>query len=294
MHFLEKVKWINKIPKKYRDDFKSVLSRQNVHQVVDIGDEDYIVNIIDESKVVEKQDCKGELHVMCASNAFTVKPVNYKMVFGERNELVILKREGLNLTEDEDNAIDKYATLFCATIKKELDYHIQYRVQVIEETVEIEVKPVEIEVKKEQVEVVNEVKKEDVAPKKEEIVNETKAKSNEFSLEGVYEPIAKSGEKHINITAYYRACVIGVSIDSDNETLVNLHVAADENMEFFDKVRTISTAICMAQAMGSYFKYKSSDLSMKFYYYQDEVICDDIRVPEEFVDISEIAKAVKN
>lgn len=294
MNVIEKGMWLRKFPKEAKSDVKILLNRVNFHEIKDMGNEDYVINIINETNVVEKKDCEGELHLMCASLGFKKRSMRYKMRFGEKNEMILLKDKNLSLTEAEDLALDRYMASFCTTIKLELDYQVSYGVKLIEshvvkqmpveqmavESVSVEQKPVEqklvqhvVDQNVESVEVEN-------TPVSQE--NDEKGK---FSLDSIYEAVKSKGGTKISLTAYCRNDIFGVNVDVDGQDAACIEIEKNINLEDIDQIRAIATAISLTQALGSYLRLRNHDFEIKFYYYQDTELSIH-HLPENFIDLS--------
>ena len=132
MNIIEKSVWLHKVPKDKRSDLKLLLSRNNFHEIKDIGNEDYVINIVNQDYVVDRENCDGEIYILSASSRYEIKNLRYSLRFGEKNELILLKPENLYLTESEDISLDRYMVSFCSTIKRELDYQVSYGVKIVE------------------------------------------------------------------------------------------------------------------------------------------------------------------
>lgn len=308
MNVIEKGMWLRKFPKDIKSEVKILLNRVNFHDIKDMGNEDYVINIINETCVVDKKDCEGELYIMSAGSRFKVKNLRYRMRFAEKNEMILLKESNMHLTEAEDLALDRYMALFCSTIKIELDYHVSYGVKIIESPVQtmpvqqtVPVQPVPVQPVPVQQTVPMTVEVTPVVTQKiDEVpveVSETvpeKEESNEFSLENIYKAVMNKGGSKISLTSYCKEGIFGVNVDVDGKDAACIEIAKNENLEDIDQIRAIATAISLVQALGSYLRLKDNNFDIKFYYYQD-VELSIHQLPENFIDLSgAIAISVQN
>lgn len=290
MNVIEKGMWLRKFPKDAKSDVKILLNRVNFHEIKDMGNEDYVINIINESNVVDKKDCEGELHLMCASSRFEMKSMRYLMRFGEKNEMILLKEDNMYLTEAEDLALDRYMASFTTTIKIELDYPVLYSVKIVEAPVK-QVQPIQPVQPVQQVQPQLNVVREELVQNNYAAMNvqavETKnvVESNTFDLDSIYRAVSVKEGNKVSLTAFCRDGLFGVNVDIDGQDAACIEVAKNTNLEVIDQIRAIATAISMTQALGSYLRLRNNDYEIKFYYYQDIELSIQ-QLPENFIDLS--------
>lgn len=264
----EKHKLISRVPKEKRADLRMIMNRANFHEARDMGNESYVLNIIDLDCVEEKRDTEGFLYLMCAASRFEIKMLCYKIRYGERNELIVQKKEDEMLTEIEECAWDRYIAEFCNAIKRDLHYQVVYR----DEVIPAPVQPVAVKTK--------EVNKIEVASQKEEVQAPVqKAENNgvtNFSLDQIQKAIATVGEAKVTFTVYTKGGKYGVGIVAGEQTIGDIQIIKSDSLEEVDVVRAMSSAISLAQALGSYIRLYNSEMEVNYILVKDRDIIDEL------------------
>lgn len=276
MNMLEKHKLLNRIPREKRADLKMVMNRSHFYEVRDTGNEQYVLNVVNQDCVVDKIETEGHLYLMCATSRFEMKMLRYQMKFGEKNEIIVLKSKDSNLTSAEEVAWDRYIAEFCGIIKRELDYQIEYR----SETIEEETAPV----------VTNaEVKME--APVANTVNVKTSIPKVDHPLAPIYDAIAQSGEQNVTLIAYARNGEIGVGIDAGLKTVANIKTEVRVTLQDEDVARAMYSSVKLAESIGSYIKLKNASIEIKLVLFKDRDVY--IEMPKDFEIISteELAQA---
>lgn len=285
----EKHKLLSRIPKEKRAELKIIMNRANFHEVRDMGNESYVLNIIDLDCIEEKRDTEGFLYLMCASSKFEIKMLCYKLRYGDRNEIIVQKREDEALTEIEECAWDRYVAEFCTAIKRDLHYQVVYSSEVIP----VPVKQVQVQSR----EVQNiEIPKVEVSSQKEESsVSEIKIENGvtNFSLEQIQKAIASVGEKKVTFTVYTKSGKYGVGIVAGEQTIGDVQIIKSDSLEEVDVVRAMSAAISLAQALGSYIRLYNSNMEVNYILVKDRDIIKEL-IPEKtftVVDLQDVQVA---
>lgn len=276
MNMLEKHKLLNRIPREKRADLKMVMNRSHFYEVRDTGNEQYVLNVVNQDCVVDKIETEGHLYLMCATSRFEMKMLRYQMKFGEKNEIIVLKSKDSNLTSAEEVAWDRYIAEFCGIIKRELDYQIEYR----SETIEEETAPV----------VTNaEVKME--APVANTVNAKTSIPKVDHPLAPIYDAIAQSGEQNVTLIAYARNGEIGVGVDAGLKTVANIKTEVRVALKDEDVARAMYSSVKLAESIGSYVKLKNASIDIKLVLFKDRDVY--IEMPKDFEIISteELAQA---
>ncbi len=313
MNIIERSVWLRKVPKHKREELKLLLSRNNFHDIKDVGNEDYVINIINQDYVVDRQNCEGELNILSASSRFEIKSLRYLLRFGETNDLILQKPENLYLTNAED------------TIKRELDYQVSYGVKIVEPQIIPNQYPqapmgmenvyqapiqnqhqnqnnyaqpeyIQINMQSEmqsldnkqfinnQVGINNQINTQNMYQESSQVVEKKQNVNSKFELKAIYNSLSARDNAKISLTAYSRDGVYGVNIDVDNNPAGEIEVIEDKNLDDINKLRALTTCIFMAQSLGSYFRMNNSTFDIKFYYFEDEE--SSVQPPENFIDLS--------
>lgn len=267
----EKHKLLSRVPKEKRADLKIIMNRANFHEVRDMGNESYVLNIIDLDCVEEKRDTEGFLYLMCASSKFEIKMLCYKLRYGDKNEIIVQKREDEMLTEIEECAWDGYIAEFCNAIKRDLHYQVIYR----DEIVPAPVQPVQVQ-KTEAVKVENVSQKEEVTTS----VQKPEKGVTNFSLSQIQKAIESVGESKVTFTVYTKGGKYGVGIVAGEQTIGDVEIVKSDALEEVDVVRAMSSAISLAQALGSYIRLYNSNMEVNYILVKDRDIIDEL-IPEK-------------
>ena len=282
MNILERHKLLSRVPKEKRSELKMIMSRTNFHEIRDVGNEEYVLNVINQDNVVDKVDTEGHLYLMCASSRFEIKMLRYQMKFGEKNEIIVLKDQDAYLTDAEEAAWDRYVAEFCAIIKRELDYQVVY-------TSEVVVKPVQEQVKTQNTSPVNEVVLHENNETNTSTMNANKV--TPFSLEQINKAVASTGEGHIVFTVYARNGEFGVGIDAGKTTIGDVKIIKASELETENVVRAISSAVALAQSLGSYLRLMNSNIDISYYLFKDRDVYIDIPAMFEVITAEDLAAA---
>lgn len=279
MNFIEKQKLVNRMPKDKRADLKMIMGRTNFYEVSDMGNEQYVLNVIDQGCVVEKTDTEGHLHLMCATSRFNMKILRYKMTFGEKNEIVVLRTPDDGLTDAEEIALDSYIAEFSSTIKKQLHYQVEYRVEYVEN------KAREIEIERQ--ESTNQAQNLTQAQNKNimETANILNEKVEINPLEAIRKEIENKEGDVLTLTAYARNGKFGVGVDLGSNTVADLVIEDNVDLLEVDVIRAAATAITLAQTIGTYTKLKQVKNEVNYYFFQDREVF--IEIPGAFTVINQ-------
>lgn len=325
MNIIEKSVWLHKVPKNKRADLKMLLSRNNFHDIRDIGNEDYVINIVNQDYVVDRENCEGELYILSASSRYEIKCLRYTLRFGEKNEMILQKPENLYLTESEDISLDRYMASFCSTIKRELDYQVAYGVKIVEPQIQYMAPQIPHQMQMNtdysynkmntnqmntnQMNINQVMSQNQVMPQNQvdtnqvdtnqvineisnnvESTNEIKINNyGQFNLDSIYSSINASNNAKISLTAYCRDGVYGVNIDVNNQPAGEIEVVENNTLDDIDRLRALTTCIFMAQGLGSYLRLRNSSYDIRFFYFEDKE--SSVQPPENFVDLSvEVSK----
>lgn len=276
--FIGKQRLIARMPKELRSELKMVLYRNNFYEVKDVGNEQYIINVVSEDDVIERKNTEGYLTLMCATSRFQMKMLRYEMKFTEdKSELVVLKEKDLMLTDAEEAAWEKYIEHFSNTIKKQLRYQVEFSLREVESVVE------KVEPKKEEVVVTQE-------PAVTLVNNDVVEESQFVSFNPLDEiiklsKISKSGARAIQLVAYARSGEFGIAIDAQGSTLANMKISDDKLTDDEEVMKMAIATVTLAQSIGTYIKSKGLVDDVDYYFYKDREV--HIAIPSRFEVIDE-------
>ena len=271
----EKHKLLSRVPKEKRADLKIIMSRANFHEARDMGNEAYVLNIIDLDCVEEKRDTEGFLYLMCASSRFEIKMLCYKLRYGDRNEIIVQKKENEMLTEIEECAWDRYIAEFCTAIKRDLHYQVVYSSEVVPAPVQHTPVPVK-QVEAAKVSTQTPVQKVEEKAATQKVDNGV----TNFSLEQIQKAIAHVGETKVTFTVYTKDGRYGLGIVAGEQTIGDIQIIQSDSLEEVDVVRAMSTSISLAQALGSYIRLYNSNMEVNYILVKDRDIINEL-IPEK-------------
>lgn len=277
VNMIEKYKLINRVPKDKRSELKMIMDRTNFYEAKDTGNEQYVLNVVEQEKVVDKVDTEGHLYLMCATSRFEIKMLTYEMRFGEKNEVIVLKSADDDLTDAEELAWDRYIAEFCTAIKSQLQYQVEYSVRYVENKAKEVVVTNSQVVKEKEKEQVQNIKVSEEAVKVDRTIEVNPLEAIRKAIEG------KSGDV-LTLTAYAKDGKFGIGVDLGTTTVANLIIEDRVNLQEEDVLRAITSVVALSQAIGAYIKLKSVKKDVSYYFYHDREVY--VPIPEPFVVIN--------